>query len=220
MYFSVPGVSGDVRLQRVCCHWYDDVDCVLVLTGVVPCFAARCGPWPDDDYYWWGETVGPTYRLIVANAEHSFATGIPTLLPSIAGFVEGLLAQATPPSFTWNIDATTGAITILSKTPPAKVIMRFATTSDGIRRDFRLIKGNTPLDPCHSIPIHVRRWGCGCSDVQCRRLGGMLGGRGAMWCRAVPHQVEALCVLASFRHRGHVLPGTAAGAAVALHHWR
>jgi hypothetical protein len=30
---------------------------------------------PDDDQYWWGQLQGETYRLMVANAEHSFATG-------------------------------------------------------------------------------------------------------------------------------------------------
>ena len=38
--------------------------------------------------------------------------------------------------------------------------MKYATTTDGTRRDFRLIKGDTPLDPCHGIPVHVclGRW--------------------------------------------------------------
>jgi hypothetical protein len=34
--------------------------------------------------------------------------------------------------------------------------MKYATTTDGTRRDFRLIKGDTPLDPCKGIPVHVR----------------------------------------------------------------
>lgn len=110
---------------------------------------------PDDDQYWWGQLTGETYRLMVANAEHSFATGIPTLLPSVIGFAEGLLANAPRPVFTWSIDPTSGAITIISKTQPHKVTMKYATTTDGTRRDFRLIKGDTPLDPCHGIPVHV-----------------------------------------------------------------
>ena len=36
-----------------------------------------------------------------------------------------------------------------------QVTMKYATTTDGTRRDFRLIKGDTPLDPCHGIPVHV-----------------------------------------------------------------
>ena len=41
-----------------------------------------------------------------------------------------------------------------------QVTMKYATTTDGTRRDFRLIKGDTPLDPCHGIPVHVclGRW--------------------------------------------------------------
>jgi hypothetical protein len=31
-----------------------------------------------------------------------------------------------------------------------------ATTFDNVRRDFRLIKGDTPADPCEFIPVQVR----------------------------------------------------------------
>ena len=37
------------------------------------------------------------------------------------GFAEGLLANAPRPVFTWSIDPTSGAITIISKTQPHKV---------------------------------------------------------------------------------------------------
>jgi hypothetical protein len=50
--------------------------------------------------------------------------GIPTLLPSVIGFVEGLLVNAPRPVFTWTIDPTSGAITIVSKTQPHKVAHR------------------------------------------------------------------------------------------------
>jgi hypothetical protein len=109
---------------------------------------------PDDDYFWWGQLKGETYRLIIANAEHSEATGIPTLLPSVVGFIEGLLTHTPRPVFDWKIDPSSGAITIVTQSQPAKVVMRWATTADGIRRDFRLIKGDDADQPC-VIPLHV-----------------------------------------------------------------
>jgi hypothetical protein len=78
---------------------------------------------PDDDALWWGKLPGDTYRLMVANTDHGFATGLPTLMPSFAGFVEGVLASASPPVFSWTIDAVTGDITVVSKTAPSSVRM-------------------------------------------------------------------------------------------------
>jgi hypothetical protein len=75
----------------------------------------------DDDALWWGKIPGETYRLMVANTDHGFATGLPTLMPSFSGFVEGVLAAAAPPVFTWTIDPSSGYITILSKTQPSSV---------------------------------------------------------------------------------------------------
>ena len=67
------------------------------------------------------------------------------------------------------MDHTSGDINIITKTKPSEVILRFATTYDAIRRDFRLIKGNTPQDPCTFIPVKVcccRR--CDCLDCLAR----------------------------------------------------
>jgi len=110
---------------------------------------------PDDDHYWWGEIPGETYRLIMPNAEHSCATGIPILLPSVTGFIEGIMNDVVWPSFTWTIDPASGNITIVSKTQPSAVYMWWGTTIGDQRRDFRLVKGDTPADPCHSIPLNV-----------------------------------------------------------------
>jgi len=110
---------------------------------------------PDDDYYWWGQIPGETYRLIIANAEHSEATGLLTLLPAAAAFFMGVLSDTPRPQFSWTLDPSSGNINIITKTKPDRVILRFATTFDDKRRDFRLIKGNTPTDPCEFIPVHV-----------------------------------------------------------------
>jgi hypothetical protein len=98
---------------------------------------------------------------MIANAEHSEATGLLTLLPGACAFFEGVLSNTPRPSFTWSMDPVTGDISIITKTKPTDVILRFATTFDATRRDFRLVKGNTPTDPCEFIPVKVRVCVCG-----------------------------------------------------------
>lgn len=99
------------------------------------------------------------------NAEHSEATGLLTLIPGITGFFESVLTNTPRPKFSWTMDNGpgvhgTGAITIHSEDKPTRVTMYFANTFDDVRRDFRLIKGDTKADPCHFIPVKVRSVSC------------------------------------------------------------
>ncbi len=118
--------------------------CSCVSFGQLLC-VRRCAQFfmPDDDWWWWppmSDMPGELNRLMIANAEHSEATGLLTLVPSLVAFQQGVLMGVPRPSFTWSIDQTSGDITIVSKTKPTSVTIRFATTSDAVRRDFRLIK--------------------------------------------------------------------------------
>jgi PhoPQ-activated pathogenicity-related protein len=45
----------------------------------------------EEDGFWWGQLPGETHRLMVANAEHSFATGLSTLTPALDSFVASIL---------------------------------------------------------------------------------------------------------------------------------
>jgi len=112
---------------------------------------------PDDDHYWWGMLPGETYRLMVANAEHSMATGLLPLITGATSFVNSVLHDKPRPVFDWSMDPTTGAITVDLQTKPLKAVMWSATTDniDGGRRDFRLIKGDTPHDPCEFIAVSI-----------------------------------------------------------------
>ena len=40
----------------------------------------------QDDYNWWGQLPGETYRYIEANAEHSQATTVLRLITSVESF--------------------------------------------------------------------------------------------------------------------------------------
>lgn len=115
---------------------------------------------PDDDHYWWGDLPGETYRLMIANAEHSMATGLGPLLEGYIAFTWSVILDTPRPEFTWDmkqLNDTTGMVTVTSKTKPNSAYMKAATSfwDDQGRRDFRLVKGDTKADPCHFIPVKI-----------------------------------------------------------------
>lgn len=113
---------------------------------------------PDDDYYWWGDLPGETYRLMIQNAEHTMATGVLELLPGLWGFYTSLMKKTARPVFDWSMADGSGEITITVQAQPmlpTKVTMYSSHTLNDTRRDFRLVQGDTPLNPCHWIPVPV-----------------------------------------------------------------
>lgn len=113
----------------------------------------------DNDHYWWGDLLGETYRLMIANAEHTCATGLLPLVTGVSSFMNSIVLNSTRPTFTWTMDPTTGQITVDGTgMRPTKAEMWSATTEstlDNGRRDFRLIKGDTKADPCEFIKVSV-----------------------------------------------------------------
>lgn len=112
---------------------------------------------PQDDSYWWHLLPGRNHRLMADNAEHSLATGVFQVLESILAWYQSILHKVDPPNFTWSIDPTDGAITIVAyDRKPDVVVLRYATTVDGnVRRDFRLVAGDTPANPCKHIKVDL-----------------------------------------------------------------
>lgn len=89
------------------------------------------------------------------------ATGAIYLITGVEAWYQALLTNTPRPTFTWEISDTDGAITITTTgTQPRDVVLRFATTLDGYRRDFRLISGDTPANPCKYIPVSVFGTAC------------------------------------------------------------
>lgn len=110
----------------------------------------------QDDQYWWGKLPGESLRMMIDNAEHSMATGALYLITGVEAWYWGLLTGTPRPTFSWNISAVDGSITINTQgVQPNQVVLRFTTTLDGYRRDFRLISGNTPANPCQYIPVNI-----------------------------------------------------------------
>ena len=57
--------------------------------------------------------------------------------------------------FNWTISPIDGSISITTdpKNKPTRVVQQFATTLDSVRRDFRLVSGDTPANPCQYIKV-------------------------------------------------------------------
>ena len=114
---------------------------------------------PQDDDFWWGQLPGENLRMMVDNAEHSMATGALYLITGAETWFKALLDGTPRPSFSWtkSTDPVTGmgSITITVKGPlqPVAVVNRMTTTLDGYRRDFRLVSGDTPANPCKYIKV-------------------------------------------------------------------
>ena len=114
-------------------------------------------PQVQDDGAWWGQLKGESLRLMIANAEHSMATGVLELIPAAEAWVDGVLAGNSAPSFNWTISDADGSITV-SVDPawkPERVVPYMVTTLDSERRDFRLVSGDTPANPCKYIPVEI-----------------------------------------------------------------
>ena len=66
---------------------------------------------PDDTRYWWNDMPEPKHFLIAPNAEHSLATGILEVVPSISAFIQAHLLKDNVPQLHWTISQETGEIT-------------------------------------------------------------------------------------------------------------
>lgn len=115
----------------------------------------------QDDYFWWGQLPGESLRMMVDNAEHSMATGALYLITGVEAWYAALLRNSPRPTFNWTINGVDGAITINTYgRQPDQVVLRFATTPDAGRRDFRLVSGNTPANPCKYINVTIFGQAC------------------------------------------------------------
>ena len=139
---------------------------------------------PDDDWYWWDSDGFPgegvlkgenIYRLFATNAEHSFATGIYPLLTGLDAFYTTTLAPGRPrPKLNWTLDHSDGSILAWVPAGSAtKVVLRSATSADNTRRDFRLVKGDTPYDPC----VPPKEWPVNVFGKACLNLGVLWAGQ-------------------------------------------
>lgn len=95
---------------------------------------------------WWDSLKGEKHRLIIQDAEHSLATGLEQVVPSLASFITSVFNDLARPEITWELGSTpTGNnITVYSKVKPEHVRVWHADTLQDKRRDWRLLTGETP----------------------------------------------------------------------------
>jgi PhoPQ-activated pathogenicity-related protein len=126
---------------------------------------------PYDDWVWWDTLKASNNamnRLMIQNAEHSEATGFIELIIGAEAFAKSIFVGSTRPQLDWTLDLTGNSITAtVQKTAgvPYKVTLwhaqslpsQFANGSVGLpnRKDFRLVRGATPDDPCNYIKVHI-----------------------------------------------------------------
>ena len=102
-----------------------------------------------DQRLWWHDMTGDKYHIISPNTEHSLATGITELLPSIAEWINRQIDGKPIPEYTEEIDETSGDITVTfadDSELPSRAKVWYAHTcnaSDTVRRDFRMINADT-----------------------------------------------------------------------------
>lgn len=108
---------------------------------------------PDDTHYWWNDMPEPKHFIMTPNAEHSEATGIFEIVPAIGTWLMYLLQKETVPTFTWNINESTGEIVAtlddVGTVHEASVWWAYScgTNADGVkRRDFRIMSLDNPCE--------------------------------------------------------------------------
>jgi len=94
----------------------------------------------DNDFYWWDSMVvgAGKFRQICQNAEHSEATGIPSIIHDIAAWGNAFLLGEPWPQFNWTISPDNGDIVVVNNPAygtPTNVTMWWAPSypTKGIR---------------------------------------------------------------------------------------
>ena len=114
-----------------------------------------------DDWAFWTDKGFPSlpgnnHFLMAPDTEHSLATGILEIVPSISAFINVVVQSGAAhlPTVSWAVDSTSGDIELeLGPAPaapdvpvvPSEVTVWHATTCNTERRDFRLVNID---DPC------------------------------------------------------------------------
>ncbi|KAH3871994.1 hypothetical protein DPMN_035209 [Dreissena polymorpha] len=110
----------------------------------------------DDSKYYYNIIKGDTYLRMVPNAEHSLAGHETSVMFAIRAFYLQVINNKPLPKMNWvlNTTSTGGKISLTTDVQPLTVDVYHATTLDGKRKDFRLLRG-TPGDPSKPQPHPV-----------------------------------------------------------------
>ncbi len=127
----------------------------LVCTGLMDEFQM-----PDDELYWWDEmpaegTEGSSeihggntkWLLKMPNNGHALDNGQETLVPVMGTFLTYILNDWDIPYITWDIDDTSGDVTVYTHGGDVySAQMWSATTCTNVKRDFRVLSLDEPCE--------------------------------------------------------------------------
>lgn len=102
----------------------------------------------SDTYLYWNELPGEKHLLICENAEHSLATALLEMIPSMISFHKSIVYGIKRPQVSWKFDHSTNTITVETDVPPTTAKAWFAKTYSSKRIDFRVIRLPSPEEPC------------------------------------------------------------------------
>lgn len=94
---------------------------------------------PDDSHYFFDQLKNVKYMRVIPNSGHSVSIQEAMYDRTLEGFYFNILEKAQFPNVTWVLNQTSsgGRITARTSRVPKTVTVYYATTTDGVRRDFR-----------------------------------------------------------------------------------
>eukprot|EP00818_Percolomonas_sp_WS_P010826 CAMPEP_0117444674 /NCGR_PEP_ID=MMETSP0759-20121206/5367_1 /TAXON_ID=63605 /ORGANISM="Percolomonas cosmopolitus, Strain WS" /LENGTH=574 /DNA_ID=CAMNT_0005236757 /DNA_START=8 /DNA_END=1732 /DNA_ORIENTATION=+ len=101
-----------------------------------------------DTHLYWDQLPGEKYLLICENAEHSLISSLLDMLPSMVSFYNSIVFNIKRPQVSWKLDQANNKIIMESDVPPSTAKVWLGKTFSTTRRDFRIIRLETPEDPC------------------------------------------------------------------------
>jgi len=106
---------------------------------------------------WYSQKWGETHLTICPNAEHSEATGIPTLAATLTAFANSIYQNGTRPQYNFSLDLEAGKITVRIPETQAvnKVVLQHSTTLGADKRDFRWAGLPDSSGKCAFPKVHV-----------------------------------------------------------------
>jgi len=112
---------------------------------------------PDNSDYYFNDLPGEKYLRVLPNAEHELIEHRISMFLGMRAFYSSLLTNFKRPVVTWERVFTLngGRIIFYTDTQPSEINAYYATTSDGKRRDFRILKQDPNGPPGTPVPNPV-----------------------------------------------------------------
>jgi len=104
---------------------------------------------PDDNHSWWHRIPGPTWFMLLPNAEHTMAPHYVQMYETSMNFIISVVEDIPMPKVSWTLGNTStgGTVRFHTDPPPVSIKAFWAVTlKNDTRRDFRLVALNEDGD--------------------------------------------------------------------------